>query len=242
MRRLVLFDVDGTVLSGGPAREAFLVALGAVFGTAGPIDGWEFSGKTDPQIARELLTEAGIEPDRIDESLPALWACYLAEMEARLPGSPTRALPGVAELLGRLGESPGVATGLLTGNVAGGARLKLDAAGLGGWFPVGAFGSDREVRNELPAIAIRRAEAHWGARFRAGEVVVVGDTPRDVACGQAHGTRTVAVATGRFDVDALEGTGADAVLESLQETDRALEAILSRSRAALRGRGASAGI
>ena len=226
MRRLVLFDVDGTVLSGGPAREAFFVALGAVFGTAGPIDGWEFSGKTDPQIARELLTEAGIEPARIDESLPAVWVRYLAEMEARLLDSPTRALPGVAELLGGLGERA-AATALLTGNVAGGARLKLDSAGLGGWFPVGAFGSDHEVRNELPAVAIRRAEVHWGARFPAGEVVVVGDTPRDVACGQAHGTRTVAVATGRFDVDALEGTGADVVLESLQETDRALHAILS---------------
>ncbi len=227
MRRLVLFDVDGTVLSGGPAREAFVVALGAVFGTAGPIDGWEFSGKTDPQIARELLTEAGIEPARIDESLPTVWARYLAEMEARLPDSPTRALPGVAELLGRLGERAGVVTALLTGNVAGGARLKLNSAGLGGWFPIGAFGSDHEVRNELPAVAIRRAEARWGGRFPAGEVVVVGDTPRDVACGQAHGTRTVAVATGRFDVDALEGTGADVVLESLHETDRALEAILS---------------
>ena len=227
MRRLVLFDVDGTVLSGGPAREALLVALGAVFGTAGPIDRWEFSGKTDPQIARELLTEAGIEPDRIDEALPAVWARYLAEMEARLPGSPTRALAGVAELLRRLGEGLGLAMGLLTGNVAEGARLKLDSAGLGHWFPIGAFGSDHEVRNKLPAVAIRRAEAHWGARFRAEEVVVVGDTPRDVACGRAHGTRTVAVATGRFAAGVLEETGADVVLESLEETERALQAILS---------------
>lgn len=227
MRQLVLFDVDGTVLSGGPAREALLVALGAVFGTAGPIDRWEFSGKTDPQIARELLTEAGIEPDRIDEALPAVWARYLAEMEARLPDSPTRALAGVTELLHRLGDGLGLAMGLLTGNVAEGARLKLDSAGLGHWFPIGAFGSDHEVRSKLPAVAIRRAEAHWGARFRAAEVVVVGDTPRDVACGRAHGTRTVAVATGRFAVGVLEETGADVVLESLEETERALQAILS---------------
>lgn len=227
MRRLVLFDVDGTVLSGGPARQALLVALAEVFGTAGPIHGWEFSGKTDPQIARELLTEAGIDSDRIEHDLPTLWVRYLEEMKARLPACPTRPLPGVPELLLHLHESSDVAMGLLTGNVAEGARLKLDSAGLARWFPVGAFGSDHEVRNELPAVAIRRAEAYWGAEFAPDEVVVVGDTPRDVACGRAHGTRTVAVATGRFAVDALVETGAGEVLESLEQTDRALTAILS---------------
>ena len=235
MRRLVLFDIDGTIVSGGPAREAFLLALVEVFGTAGPIDRWEFSGKTDPQIARELLTEAGIGRRRIGRMLPALWDRYLEELEARLPASPTRALPGAADLLARLGGEPDAAIALLTGNLAGGARLKLDAAGLGHWFPVGAFGSDHEVRNELPAIAVRRAETHWGTRFAPGEVVVVGDTPRDVACGRAHGARTVAVATGHFGVEALEGTGADAVLEGLGETGRALRAIMGAGRAAAAG-------
>ena len=227
MRQLVLFDVDGTVLSGGPAKKAFRVALVEVFGTAGPIQEWEFSGKTDPQIARELLTEAGIELGRIDEGLPEVWDRYLAEMKTRLPSCPTRPLPGVKELLLRLEATQTVALGLLTGNVAGGARLKLGSAGLAPWLSVGAFGSDHEARNELPAIAIRRAEEHWGVRFSSDEVVVVGDTPRDVDCGRTHGTRTVAVATGRFGFDALCETDADVVLESLEETDCALRAILS---------------
>ena len=241
MTRLVLFDIDGTILSGGPAREAFVVALCEVFGTAGPVDRWEFSGKTDPQIARELLTEAGIDRGRIGRMLPALWDRYLEELEARLPAFPTRALPGVTDLLARLEGEPGVATALLTGNLAGGARLKLESARLAHWFPVGAYGSDHEVRNELPAIAVRRAEAHWGTRFAPGEVVIVGDTPRDVACGRAHGTRTVAVATGRFGVDALDRTGADLVFESLEETGRAFRGIVGSGCGVAAGSPASRG-
>ncbi len=227
MRRLVLFDIDGTVLYGGPAKGAFLTALLEVFGTAGPIHEWEFSGKTDPQIARELLTEAGLEPREIDAGLPEMWRYYLAEMEVRLPSCPTRALPGVKELLLRLEAAGTVALGLLTGDVVEGARLKLESAGLAPWLSIGAFGSDHEVRNKLTAIAIRRAEKHWGAHFPPEEVVIVGDTPRDVACGRSYGTRTVAVATGRFGIDALCQTAADTVLESLEETDRVLTAILS---------------
>lgn len=226
MRRLVLFDIDGTVLSGGPAKEAFRIALVEVFGTAGPIGRWEFSGKTDPQIARELLTEAGLGEGTIDEGMPELWVRYLAELENRLPQSPTRALPGVARLLSLLGEDGGAALGLLTGNVIEGARLKLGSAGLGEWLSVGAFGSDSEVRRELHPIALRRAREHWGEPFTPNDVVVVGDTPRDVECGLAHGARTVAVATGRFGSGQLREAGADAVLESLEETDRALSAIL----------------
>ena len=235
MTRLVLFDIDGTILSGGPARNALRVALVEVYGTAGPLEEWEFSGKTDPRIARELLTEAGISRVRIERMLPTLWDRYLEELEVRLPACPTRALPGAVDLLARLDAEPGVAAALLTGNLAAGARLKLESAGLGHWFPLGAYGSDHEVRDELPAIAVRRAEMHWGTRFAPGEVAVVGDTPRDVACGRAHGTRTVAVATGHFGVGALEGTGADVVLESLEETGRALRAILGAGRGAVAG-------
>jgi phosphoglycolate phosphatase-like HAD superfamily hydrolase len=227
MDRLVLFDIDGTLLSGGPAKDAFHLALIEVFGTAGPIEEWEFSGKTDPQIARELLREAGLRDLDIDEGLPRFWIRYLAEMERRLPDRPPRALPGVPELLNALAQRGTVALALLTGNVAGGARLKLGAVGLGSWFAVGAYGSDKETRNELPTIAVRRARDHWGIDFAARSVVVVGDTPRDVECGSRHGARTVAVATGRFEEGALWESGADAVLRDLGETDAAAEAILS---------------
>ncbi|MSR22063.1 MAG: HAD family hydrolase [Gemmatimonadetes bacterium] len=227
MKRLVLFDIDGTLVSGGPAKEAFHCALLEVFGTAGPIQEWEFSGKTDPQIARELLTEAGIEGDRIDSGFPHLWARYLAELEARLPSLPPRTLPGVVALLIQLDSAEGTALGLVTGNVAEGARLKLAAAGLGSWFAVGAYGSDHESRDELPGIALRRAKDRWGVHFPARDVVVIGDTPRDVDCGRRHGARTVAVATGRFSPEVLEKSGPDVVLRDLGDTGRALEAILS---------------
>ena len=227
MKRLVLFDIDGTLLTGGPAKEAFHLALLEVFGTAGPIDTWDFSGKTDPQIARELLTEAGLECHRIDSGLPSLWSQYVYELETRLPSLPPRAHPGVVALLSHLGEVEETPLGLLTGNVREGARLKLTAAGLHSWFAVGAYGSDHESRNELPPIALRRARDHWGIEFPAGSMVVIGDTPRDVACGRLAGARTIAVATGRFDTEVLERAGPDHVLPDFRDTGRVLEAIVN---------------
>lgn len=227
MRTLVLFDIDGTLLAGGPARGAFEEALVETFGTAGPIVGWDFSGKTDPQIARELLTEAGVEREQIDAGLADLWSRYLGKMAERLPGSPPRRLTGVVELLEALRREGSAAIGLVTGNVLGGARLKLEAAGVGvDRFAVGAYGSDHEHRDELPPIAIRRAWDHWGVSFKGAEVVIVGDTPRDIDCGRKSGTRTVAVATGNFGVEALARCGADRVFEDFGATERVVEAIL----------------
>jgi phosphoglycolate phosphatase-like HAD superfamily hydrolase len=226
---LVLFDIDGTLLTGGPAKGAFQEALVETFGTAGPISGWEFSGKTDPQIARELLTEAGIAKDRIDAGFAELWSRYLGKMAERLPASPPRQLPGAVALLDALKEERGAGIGLVTGNVFDGARLKLESGGFGAdRFAVGAFGSDHEVRNELPPIAILRARNHWGVEFRGVEVVIVWDTPRDVDCGKRSGTRTVAVATGNFDSDSLAECGADVVFEDFTATDRVIDAILGR--------------
>lgn len=229
MRRLLLFDIDGTLVSGGPAKESFHEALLSVFGAAGPIETWEFSGKTDPQIARELLTEAGFDAERIDADMPALFDAYLEGMEARLPERPTRALPGVPALIAELARRDGdVAMGLVTGNHVRGAALKLGAAGLDvPFFPdgheaVGAFGSDAEDRNALPAIALRRARDRWRIPFEADNVVIIGDTPRDIECGRAHRTRTVGVATGRFGSGALEEAGADIVIDDLAKTDEVI--------------------
>ncbi len=116
--------------------------------------------------------------------------------------------------------------GLLTGNIAQGARLKLGSAGLESHFAMGSYGSDSEDRDELPAVALVRARETWGVEFDPGDVVVVGDTPRDVTCGQVVGARTVAVATGHFDARALADAGADSVLEDLSETRRVVEILL----------------
>lgn len=235
MNRLLLFDIDGTLVAGGPAKEAFHEALLAVFGTAGPIGSWDFSGKTDPQIARELLVEAGLPATQIDTGLTALFDHYLAGMEARLPATPTRALPGVAVLVEALQERSRrreVGLGLVTGNHVRGAALKLGAAGLEDpFFPaggeaVGAFGSDHEERNELPAIAVERARRSWRIGFEADNVVIIGDTPRDVECGRFHGMRTIGVATGNFSAGELERSGADIVVEDFSETERMLRFLL----------------
>ncbi len=226
MKRLLLFDIDGTLVRGGPAKMAFELAMELVFGTAGPIDGHDFSGKTDPQIARELLHAEGLEDEEIDAGFEPLWREYLGELGPRLVGMPMTLLPGVQPLLQHLSGMDGVAMGLLTGNILDGARMKLDSVGLGAYFPVGGFGSDSEVREDLTAVAMRRAARVWGGEFPASSVVVVGDTPRDVACGKHGGTRTVAVATGRFDAERLASTGPDRVLEDFGDLAESVQALL----------------
>ncbi|MEQ8330355.1 MAG: haloacid dehalogenase-like hydrolase [Longimicrobiales bacterium] len=223
MRRLLLFDIDGTLVSGGPAKTAFQQALVDTYGTHGPIEVTDFSGKTDPQIARELLRGAGLGDDAIDAGLPRLFERYLAGLEAGLPANPMAVLPGVPDLIDALGGTGDVALALLTGNIEDGARLKLAGSGLAERFVTGSFGSDREFRDDLPPVAMERAAATWGVTFAAEEVFVIGDTPRDVACGQAHGTRTVAVATGRFDAEVLERTGATHVVPDFSDTQRVFE-------------------
>lgn len=221
MKHLLLFDIDGTLVRGGPAKKAFEEALKEVFGTAGRINGHDFSGKTDPQIARELLEGAGISGREIDTGFPKLWAEYLTRMSRGLRQKPMELIPGAMETVDHLSGLREVALGLLTGNIVEGARLKLGSVGMAEHFPIGGFGSDSEVRDHLPAFAMERARERWRVEFPPERVVVVGDTPRDVACGRFGGTRTVGVATGRFDVASLKEAGADHVLphmENLQET------------------------
>jgi phosphoglycolate phosphatase len=219
VRRLILFDIDGTLVRGGPAKVAFVQAMEETFGTARDADKVLFAGKTDPQIAREILGCAGVDRDSIDRKLPVLWDRYLGRLEQALPHHPMTVLPGVRRLLDDLAELDDVGVGLVTGNIVGGARLKLDSAGLWRHFGVGSYGSDHEERDELPAIALGRAREHWGRAIDAGQAIIVGDTPRDVACGRAGGMRTVAVATGMFSIEELEATGADHVLDDFSATE-----------------------
>ncbi len=227
MHTLVLFDIDGTLVRGGPAKVAFHTAMLETFGTAGAIDSHDFSGKTDPQIARELLTAAGLHDAAVDAGLTGLWDRYIGELEARIGDNPMRLLPGVAGLIEALDADPDVALGLVTGNIVRGARVKLGSVGLAECFAVGGYGSDHESRERLPAIALERAFEVWGIRFPAESAVIVGDTPRDVECGKHEGTRTVAVATGRIPRERLEATGADAVFDDFSDIASVMEALLA---------------
>ena len=227
MQRLILFDIDGTLAEGGPAKGAFHAAMMATFGTAGAIESYSFSGKTDPQIARELLVASGFDDNEIDTGFPGLWEGYVEELERRIVANPMRLLPGVKKLIEALDAEVEVALGLVTGNIARGARLKLGSVGLDGRFHVGGYGSDHEEREYLPGIALSRAAETWGVRFETDCVFVVGDTPHDVQCGKHHGTRTVAVATGHFDEEQLEAAGADVVFEDFSEVSAVLEILLA---------------
>jgi phosphoglycolate phosphatase-like HAD superfamily hydrolase len=226
MKRLILFDIDGTLLTtNGAARRAFERALIEVYGTAGPIDALPFDGKTDPQIARELMRAAGFADDEINASLTPLFESYLNGMAAEVvqPGHVTHVYPGVREVLDALRSRKDVVVGLLTGNIALGASLKLRSAGLEDYFAFGAFGSDSEHRHELPAIAVGRALANCGVAFSGKNVVVIGDTPSDVRCGQSLGVFALGVCTGRHSREQLLAEGADLVLDDLSDTTRVLD-------------------
>lgn len=238
MTRLVLFDIDGTLINtGGAGSRSVREALLQVYGRTGPIDSYDFHGRTDPQIVRELMRRAGLDDNRIDRRIDELWAVYLARLEAELERAERapEVLPGVTEILDALHEQQDDLVALLTGNIEEGAALKLGAANLWHRFDFGAYGSDHERRDRLPAIAVERARQATGLEFSGRNVVIIGDTPFDVHCGREMGVWAVAVATGKHSPAELEAAGADVVLESLVDTRRVLEAIAAGSTVADRG-------
>lgn len=230
-RKLVLFDIDGTILrSAGAGRRAIHAALGERGIDLARVSGIRFDGKTDPQIIVELLEASGDPAPDDAARVSELIDLYVSHLTRDLAehGHRSQVMPGIPALLDALEADEGVVLGLLTGNVATGARLKLLAAGIDpDRFVVGAYGSDHYRRNELAPVAARRAEPHFG-RIPAGiEVVVIGDTPADVRCGECIGARTIAVATGGYTVPELEATGAHWVFSDFADVERAREAILS---------------
>lgn len=232
--RLILFDIDGTLLwTNGAGRRAIHRALLDEMGTAGPIEGYRFDGKTDPQIVRELLTLAGHPESDSEDRITAVCRRYVDLLTAELarPTQATKLYPGINDLLTALEPYEAdrrALVGLLTGNVEHGAALKLRSAGLDpARFAVGAFGSDSHRRADLPAVAARRAAERTGGRFSGDDLVIVGDTPDDVACARPMGARTVAVATGFYDTNALRAAGATHVFENLGDTQAVLDALFS---------------
>jgi phosphoglycolate phosphatase-like HAD superfamily hydrolase len=230
---LILFDIDGTLLGAAAEahRDAMYQALHEVHGvdvrgTSPPLAP---AGRTDPEIMRAILLGAGLSAQRIDERADDVReACCQAYAHLCPDDLSHTVLPGVADLLDWLGTHDGLTLGLLTGNYEPVARLKLARAGIGRHFPSGqgAFGSDAEDRAALPPIARRRA-GRVGAPKPREETILVGDTPRDIACARADGLRCLAVATGPFTPDQL--AEADAVSQDASGLRSALEDFLSGS-------------
>ena len=213
--RLLLFDIDGTLVRcGRQVREVFAESLVEVFGTTGAIDDYDFGGKTDPRIVRDLMTGAGLLSEEVDAGLPRMRDAYLPRLAARLRA--VEVLPGVRETLDALRGRADVAVGLLTGNWEGGARVKLGRAGLDG-FAFGAYGDDGEDRACLPPVALERAHLATGRRFAPAEAVIIGDSLEDVRCARACGVPVVAVASGWTPADRLRDAGADRVVARMDE-------------------------
>lgn len=229
MRKLVLFDIDGTLLwTDGAGRRAIHAALRTELGLNGGFGEIRFDGKTDRQIVRELLT-AVRHPEVGSEALiDAICRRYVRLLEGELEAGrrQLRVLPGVTALLDAFDRRGDALVGLLTGNLIRGAMLKLRAAGIAPErFRVGAYGSDAADRRALPAIAVERATPLMGRRPAGADIVIVGDTPSDVSCGEALGVRAIGVATGNYTAADLDAAGAFAVFESLADPTPILDAI-----------------
>jgi phosphoglycolate phosphatase len=230
---LLLFDIDGTLLSGATEAHAAALyeALRTVHGIGRPGEGViiDPAGRTDGEIARLLLIGHGIPAAQIDERAADVRIATCEAYARRCPDDLSHTvLPGVRELLDELAaRADGPRLALLTGNYEPVARLKLARAGIGDRFASrqGAFGSDSEDRALLPAIARRRAGGDAGQPHPRERTLVIGDTPRDVACAHADGVRCLAVATGRSSAAQLADAGADAVAERAAEIPRLLAAV-----------------
>jgi phosphoglycolate phosphatase len=228
--RLILWDVDGTLAWTGPAtRTAFDRAIGTVLGRTIGEHGVSLGGKTDPQIALEILAAQAVGEDEARGHLPKVLRELERELAAvvdafREQGS---VLPGVRELLVRLSRRPDVVQTVLTGNMEANGRLKVATFGLAEHLDldVGAYGSDSADRRELVPIAMEKLERLRGLQADLEGTWVIGDTPLDLACARAGGVRCVLVATGRVPFEELSRAGADAAFADLSDVD-AVERLL----------------
>jgi phosphoglycolate phosphatase-like HAD superfamily hydrolase len=227
---LVLFDIDGTLLLKASAAhvDSLYEALRRVHRVTDPAAAHiSPAGRTDGEIARAILLQAGVSARRIDEGAAEVRDVTCQEYAQRCPDDlSAHVAPGVAELLAELDSRDEVRLALVTGNFEPVARLKLRRAGIGMWFEEdqGGFGSDHEDRAALPAIARRRAARDGDAAWPRERTLVIGDTPNDIACARADGVRVFAVATGPFAPDEL--SGADAVASDAAELSGLLDAAL----------------
>jgi phosphoglycolate phosphatase len=228
MSRLVLFDIDGTLLwPNGAGALAMERALTEIYGTSGLLSQISMVGVTDRSILDQALVGGGLSLADIQARWEPFTQALARHMGTAVLERQPAPCPGVPALLDALAARDDVLLGLVTGNLETTSPIKLHAVGIdAGLFRVGAFGSDHSNRNELPAIAARRARALTGQRFQGHAIIVIGDTPADVASARAVGARAVAVATGLSPIEALQAVHPDELLPDFSDLERALAAIL----------------
>jgi phosphoglycolate phosphatase len=217
-KRLLLFDIDGTLIhSGGAGVRALKSAFKERFGVADDLHDIEIAGMTDSGIVVSILKKNDI--PATNENIGAFLDSYVHFLSLELPRRKGKLLPGVLDLLEKLKSRPHLVLGLLTGNVSRGARLKLEHYGVWHFFEFGAFADDHQDRNRLGSFARARAKEKHGREFSPSQIDVIGDTPRDIACGKAVGARTIAVATGTWSREELAKYQPDFLIDDLSDVE-----------------------
>ena len=219
--RLVLFDIDGTLIdSGGAGVRALDLAMKDLFAIENAFRGITLAGRTDTQIIKDGLRKHALSED---DMIGAVIHAYLRYLSREIHNDKRHVKPGIHEILAELQTLHHLSTGLLTGNLEKGARIKLEPFGLNEYFASGAFGSDDEDRNKLLPVAVNRFETLSQKKIKISECIIVGDTPRDVECAHIHGALCVGVATGSYSYKALVEAGADSVVEDLTDPNAVLQ-------------------
>ena len=215
--KLILFDIDGTLLRGhGAGTRAMMRAGRAICGHAFDLEGIMIGGGLDPVIFGEAARRMGVEPAQLHD---AFRDQYLIELAAELATKPPELLPGVRQLLAALGEADGVMIGLVTGNYQRAVPIKFAAVDLAhSTFLVGAYGDCGPTRPDLVRIALERASKRAGRAIEPTRTYVIGDTPRDVDCARQNGCVCIAVGTGYHPLDELRAAGAHYVTADLSDT------------------------
>jgi len=219
--RLILFDIDGTLIdSGGAGVRSLDLALKDLFSIENGFHGISMAGKTDTQIIKEGIMKHDLSANG---TIDAVIKAYLNYLRREINNDRKHVKPGIYEVLEELKPLQDLGLGLLTGNIEDGARIKLEPFRLNEYFPAGAFGSDDEDRNNLLPIAVKRFEELFQQKIEADNCIIVGDTPRDVECAHIYGAMCIAVATGPYSYDDLIEAGADYVVHDLSDRNDLLQ-------------------
>jgi phosphoglycolate phosphatase len=228
-RKIVLFDIDGTLLKVGAMNRRVLAdALFGVYGTEGSTGTHDFSGKMDSAIIYEVLANVGLGKDEIAGKFAEAKAAYIALFQERARREDITLLEGVRELLDALSARSDILLGLLTGNFEASGRHKLKLPGIDHYFPFGAFADDAIDRNELPRIALERAQHMTGTNFSPAEIVIIGDTEHDIRCARVLDAHSIAVATGNFSMQELSRHQPGALFPNFAATGEVLTEILTQ--------------
>jgi phosphoglycolate phosphatase len=230
LKKLVLFDIDGTLLTMSTINRSVLVdALKMVYGTAGTADTHNFAGKMDSNIIYEVLQSVGLDENCIADKFEKAKQTYIDMFRTHAKPSDVSLMAGIRELLDELSGRSELMLGLLTGNFEASGRHKLLLPEINHYFPFGAFADDGLSRNELPAVAVEKAYQLTGIKFINHDIIIIGDTEHDIACARVLNAKSIAVATGNYSTEELRQHNPHVLYENLSRTDVVLGEILRSS-------------